>query len=487
MSAEIKNLSPQPVWGYFYDLTQIPRPTGHMEAVTRFMVAFGKGLGLETLQDEVGNVLIRKPASPGMEGHKTVTMQSHLDMVPQKNSSVKHDFLTDPIDAYIDGDWVKARETTLGADNGMGAAFAMAVLADKTLMHGPLEALFTINEEVGMDGAVGLKPGFLKGEILLNCDSEEEGELFVGCAGGADLNVSMQFKEDTYIPEGDVAVKISLTGLKGGHSGGEIHVGLGNANKLLVRFLAGHAEELDLRLIDFNGGTLRNAIPREAFATLAVAADKVDALKALVNTYQEILKNELEAKEKNLALLLDAVANDKAALTAQSRDSFVRLLNATPNGVIRNSDVAKGVVETSLNVGVVTMTDDNVQIHCLVRSLIDSGKDYVVSMLDSLGKLAGAKTEAKGAYPGWQPDANSPVMHLVRETYQRLFNKTPNIQIIHAGLECGLFKKPYPEMDMVSIGPTITGPHSPDEQVHIESVGHYWTLLTELLKSIPAK
>ena len=207
MSAEIKNLSPQPVWGYFYDLTQIPRPTGHMEAVTRFMVAFGKGLGLETLQDEVGNVLIRKPASPGMEGHKTVTMQSHLDMVPQKNSSVKHDFLTDPIDAYIDGDWVKARETTLGADNGMGAAFAMAVLADKTLTHGPLEALFTINEEVGMDGAVGLKPGFLKGEILLNCDSEEEGELFVGCAGGADLNVSMQFKEDTYIPEGDVAVK----------------------------------------------------------------------------------------------------------------------------------------------------------------------------------------------------------------------------------------------------------------------------------------
>lgn len=253
-----------------------------------------------------------------------------------------------------------------------------------------------------------------------------------------------------------------------------------------MRFLAGHAEELDLRLIDFNGGTLRNAIPREAFATIAVAADKVDALKSLVNTYQEILKNEL-AEKKNLALLLDSVANDKAALIAKSRDTFIRLLNATPNGVIRNSDVAKGVVETSLNVGVVTMTDNNVEIHCLIRSLIDSGKDYVVSMLDSLGKLAGAKTEAKGAYPGWQPDANSPVMHLVRETYQRLFNKTPNIQIIHAGLECGLFKKPYPEMDMVSIGPTITGPHSPDEQVHIESVGHYWTLLTELLKEIPAK
>ena len=289
------------------------------------------------------------------------------------------------------------------------------------------------------------------------------------------------------VPAGFGTFKLTLKGLKGGHSGGEIHGGLSNANKLLVRFLAGHAEELDLRLIDFNGGTLRNAIPREAFATIAVAADKVDALKSLVNTYQEILKNELAEKEKNLALLLDSVANDKAALIAKSRDTFIRLLNATPNGVIRNSDVAKGVVETSLNVGVVTMTDNNVEIHCLIRSLIDSGKDYVVSMLDSLGKLAGAKTEAKGAYPGWQPDANSPVMHLVRETYQRLFNKTPNIQIIHAGLECGLFKKPYPEMDMVSIGPTITGPHSPDEQVHIESVGHYWTLLTELLKEIPAK
>ena len=300
MSAEIKNLSPQPVWGYFYDLTQIPRPTGHMEAVTRFMVAFGKGLGLETLQDEVGNVLIRKPASPGMEGHKTVTMQSHLDMVPQKNSSVKHDFLTDPIDAYIDGDWVKARETTLGADNGMGAAFAMAVLADKTLTHGPLEALFTINEEVGMDGAVGLKPGFLKGEILLNCDSEEEGELFVGCAGGADLNVSMQFKEDTYIPEGDVAVKISLTGLKGGHSGVDIHLGRANANKLMFRFLKEAVRDYGARLSSVDGGSLRNAIPREAFAVITIPGDNVEALWELVSDYQEMYRYEYKGIEHNI-------------------------------------------------------------------------------------------------------------------------------------------------------------------------------------------
>ena len=300
MSAEIKILSPQPVWGYFYDLTQIPRPTGHMEAVTRFMVAFGKGLGLETLQDEVGNVLIRKPAFPGMEGHKTVTMQSHLDMVPQKNSSVKHDFLTDPIDAYIDGDWVKARETTLGADNGMGAAFAMAVLADKTLTHGPLEALFTINEEVGMDGAVGLKPGFLKGEILLNCDSEEEGELFVGCAGGADLNVSMQFKEDTYIPEGDVAVKISLTGLKGGHSGVDIHLGRANANKLMFRFLKEAVRDYGARLSSVDGGSLRNAIPREAFAVVTIPGDNVEALWELVSDYQEMYRYEYKGIEHNI-------------------------------------------------------------------------------------------------------------------------------------------------------------------------------------------
>ena len=334
MSAEIKNLSPQPVWGYFYDLTQIPRPTGHMEAVTRFMVAFGKGLGLETLQDEVGNVLIRKPASPGMEGHKTVTMQSHLDMVPQKNSSVKHDFLTDPIDAYIDGDWVKARETTLGADNGMGAAFAMAVLADKTLKHGPLEALFTINEEVGMDGAVGLKPGFLKGEILLNCDSEEEGELFVGCAGGADLNVSMQFKEDTYIPEGDVAVKICLTGLKGGHSGVDIHLGRANANKLMFRFLKEAVRDYGARLSSIDGGSLRNAIPREAFAVVTIPGDNVEALWELVSDYQEMYRSEYKGIEHNINFMAEMTDMPATLIPEEIQDDLINAIEGCQNGVI---------------------------------------------------------------------------------------------------------------------------------------------------------
>ncbi|MDU5714174.1 MAG: beta-Ala-His dipeptidase [Citrobacter freundii] len=458
--SELSQLSPQPLWDIFAKICSIPHPSYHEEQLAEHILSWAQEKGFHVERDQVGNILIRKPATAGMENRKPVVLQAHLDMVPQKNNDTVHDFTKDPIQPYIDGEWVKARGTTLGADNGIGMASALAVLADDSVVHGPLEVLLTMTEEAGMDGAFGLQANWLQADILINTDSEEEGEIYMGCAGGIDFTSNLPLSREA-IPAGFQSFKLTLKGLKGGHSGGEIHVGLGNANKLLVRFLAGHAEELDLRLVDFNGGTLRNAIPREAFATLAVAADKVDALKALVNTYQEILKNELEAKEKNLALLLDAVTQDKAALTAESRDSFVRLLNATPNGVIRNSDVAKGVVETSLNVGVVTMTDDNVEIHCLIQ--------------------------AKGGYPGWQPDANSPVMHLVRETYQRLFNKTPNIQIIHAGLECGLFKKPYPDMDMVSIGPTITGPHSPDEQVHIESVGHYWTLLTELLKSIPAK
>ncbi|EFX8711804.1 beta-Ala-His dipeptidase, partial [Shigella flexneri] len=412
--SELSQLSPQPLWDIFAKICSIPHPSYHEEQLAEYIVGWAKEKGFHVERDQVGNILIRKPATAGMENRKPVVLQAHLDMVPQKNNDTVHDFTKDPIQPYIDGEWVKARGTTLGADNGIGMASALAVLADENVVHGPLEVLLTITEEAGMDGAFGLQSNWLQADILINTDSEEEGEIYMGCAGGIDFTSNLHLDREA-VPAGFETFKLTLKGLKGGHSGGEIHVGLGNANKLLVRFLAGHAEELDLRLIDFNGGTLRNAIPREAFATIAVTADKVDALKSLVNTYQEILKNELAEKEKNLALLLDSVANDKAALIAKSRDTFIRLLNATPNGVIRNSDVAKGVVETSLNVGVVTMTDNNVEIHCLIRSLIDSGKDYVVSMLDSLGKLAGAKTEAKGAYPGWQPDANSPVMHLVRE------------------------------------------------------------------------
>ncbi len=484
--SELSQLSPQPLWDIFAKICSIPHPSYHEEQLAEHIMGWAKEKGLHAERDQVGNILIRKPATAGMENRKPVVLQAHLDMVPQKNNDTVHDFTKDPIQPYIDGEWVKARGTTLGADNGIGMASALAVLADDSVEHGPLEVLLTMTEEAGMDGAFGLQANWLQADILINTDSEEEGEIYMGCAGGIDFISTLALSREA-VPAGFQTFKLTLKGLKGGHSGGDIHLGLGNANKLLARFLADHSADLDLRLVDFNGGTLRNAIPREAFATLAVAADKAEALKAQANAYLDILKNELSVKEKNLTLVLETATSDKAALTAQSRDAFVQLLNATPNGVIRNSDVAKGVVETSLNVGVVTMGDDSAEIICLIRSLIDSGKEYVVSMLESLGKLAGAKTSAKGSYPGWQPDASSPVMALVRETYQRLFNSTPNIQVIHAGLECGLFKKPYPDMDMVSIGPTITGPHSPDEQVHIESVGHYWTLLTELLKAIPAK
>ncbi|MGC6135704.1 cytosol nonspecific dipeptidase [Enterobacter cloacae] len=484
--SELSQLSPQPLWDIFAKICSIPHPSYHEEQLAEHIMGWAKEKGLHAERDQVGNILIHKPATAGMENRKPVVLQAHLDMVPQKNNDTVHDFTKDPIQPYIDGDWVKARGTTLGADNGIGMASALAVLADDSVQHGPLEVLLTMTEEAGMDGAFGLQANWLQADILINTDSEEEGEIYMGCAGGIDFISTLPLSREA-VPAGFQTFKLTLKGLKGGHSGGDIHLGLGNANKLLARFLAGHAADLDLRLVDFNGGTLRNAIPREAFATVAVPAAKADELKKLSSVYLDILKNELSAKEKNLTVVLESVSTDKAALTTQSRDTFIQLLNATPNGVIRNSDVAKGVVETSLNVGVVTMGDDSAEIICLIRSLIDTGKEYVVSMLESLGTLAGAKTSAKGSYPGWQPDASSPVMALVRETYQRLFNSTPNIQVIHAGLECGLFKKPYPNMDMVSIGPTITGPHSPDEQVHIESVGHYWTLLTELLKAIPAK
>ncbi|MDU3994668.1 MAG: beta-Ala-His dipeptidase [Enterobacter sp.] len=472
--SELSQLSPQPLWDIFAKICSIPHPSYHEEQLAEHIMGWAKEKGLHAERDQVGNILIRKPATAGMENRKPVVLQAHLDMVPQKNNDTVHDFTKDPIQPYIDGEWVKARGTTLGADNGIGMASALAVLADDSVEHGPLEVLLTMTEEAGMDGAFGLQANWLQADILINTDSEEEGEIYMGCAGGIDFISTLPLSREA-IPAGFETFKLTLKGLKGGHSGGDIHLGLGNANKLLARFLAGHAAELDLR------------IPREAFATVAVPAAKAEELKNLSSLYLDILKNELSEKEKNLTVVLESVTTDKAALTAQSRDTFVQLLNATPNGVIRNSDVAKGVVETSLNVGVVTMGDDSAEIICLIRSLIDSGKEYVVSMLESLGTLAGAKTSAKGSYPGWQPDASSPVMALVRETYQRLFNSTPNIQVIHAGLECGLFKKPYPDMDMVSIGPTITGPHSPDEQVHIESVGHYWTLLTELLKAIPVK
>ncbi|PHM68965.1 beta-Ala-His dipeptidase [Xenorhabdus sp. KJ12.1] len=484
--SELSTLSPQPLWDIFAKICSIPHPSYHEEELASHIIEWAEDKNLHVERDEVGNILIRKPATKGMEDRKTVVLQAHLDMVPQKNNDTQHDFAKDPIRPYIDGDWITAEGTTLGADNGIGMASALAVLADESVKHGPLEVLLTMTEEAGMDGAFGLQPGWLQADILINTDSEEEGEIYMGCAGGVDYVSTLPLSREP-LPANYQTLQLTIKGLKGGHSGGDIHLGLGNANKLLARFLAEYSDELELKLIHLQGGTLRNAIPREGSTIIAVPAAQLPKLHQVKDNYLEMLKNEYAVAETNLTLLLDDVKTLSQALTADCQSRFIAMLNTMPNGVIRMSDVAKGVVETSLNVGVVNMEEDHVEVICLIRSLIESGKAYVVGMLNSLAKLSGAEATASGDYPGWQPDADSPVMHLVRETYHQLFDSTPNIMVIHAGLECGLFKKPYPDMDMVSIGPTIRGAHSPDERVHIKSVGQYWQLLTAILKAIPVK
>lgn len=484
MSAEIKDLSPKRVWGYFYDLTQIPRPTGQMEAVTRYVMDFGKSLGLETLQDEVGNVLIRKPATPGMEGRKTVVLQSHLDMVPQKNSAVKHDFSTDPIDAYIDGDWVTAQDTTLGADNGIGAALAMAVMADNSLKHGPVEALFTVDEEVGMDGAFGLKPGFLKADTLINCDSEEEGQLFVGCAGGADLNISFQYKDDTYIPEGDVAVKLSLTGLKGGHSGVDIHLGRANANKLLFRFLKEAVGGYGVRLSSVEGGSLRNAIPREAFAVITLPEDETETLWELVSDYQDLYRTEYAGIENNITFEAEKVELPSTLIPEEIQDDLINAIEGCQNGVISMLHDFPGTVESSSNLAVVKSEEGLIEVKILVRSSSESRKASVCSSLESVFALAGAKVEEGGSYNGWQPNINSPILKLMENTYQEMFGKKPEVKVMHAGLECGIIQGAYPNMDMISIGPDLEYPHSPDERIRISTVEKVWDFIKTTLEKI---
>lgn len=484
MSAEIKDLSPKHVWGYFYDLTQIPRPTGHMEAVTRFMISFGKGLGLETLQDEAGNILIRKAATPGMESRKTIILQSHLDMVPQKNSSVKHDFEKDPIDAYIDGDWVTARDTTLGADNGIGAALAMAILSDNSLRHGPVEALFTIDEEQGMDGAFGLRPNFLKGEILLNCDSEEEGVLFVGCAGGADMNISFQYKEDTYIPEGDVAVKVSLTGLKGGHSGVDIHLGRANANKLMFRFLKEAVCDYGARLSSVEGGSLRNAIPREAFALITIPGDNVEALWELIADYQDTFRAEYKGIEEKICFMAEMAELPTILIPEEIQDDLINAIEGCQNGVISMLNDFPGTVESSSNLAIVKTSHGLIEVKLLIRSSSESRKASVSSSLESIFALAGAKVEESGAYNGWQPNIESPILNEMKTTYLDLFGKEPSVKVMHAGLECGIIQGVYPSMDMISIGPDLQHPHSPDERVNIPSVQKTWEFITQTLERI---
>lgn len=484
--SEISTLSPEPVWQFFDKICSIPHPSKHEEALAQYIISWATEQSLVVKRDKTGNIFIKKPATEGMENRKGVVLQAHLDMVPQKNEDTKHDFVTDAIQPYIDGDWVTAKGTTLGADNGMGLASCLAVLASNEIKHGPLEVLLTIDEEAGMTGAFGLEEGWLEGDFLLNTDSEQEGEVYMGCAGGIDGTITFDVKREK-IPTGYVTRELSLKGLKGGHSGCDIHTGRGNANKLLGRFLAGHAEELELRVIDFRGGSLRNAIPREAFVTVAVPMVNEGLLNELFTKFINILKAEVGKVETNILPLYEIVETDAQMFTIESQTRFIAGLNACPNGVIRMSDDVEGVVETSLNVGVITTKKSKVIVHCLIRSLIDSGRSQVEGMLASIAQLANAKVDFTGAYPGWKPDADSEIMHVFRDVYEGIYGNKPNIMVIHAGLECGLFKQPYPNMDMLSFGPTIKFPHSPDEKVEIKSVALFWEQMTAILESIPKK
>ncbi len=486
MNKEIFNLEPQRVWKNFYSLTQIPRPSKKEKRVIEFMVEFGKKLGLETFVDDVGNVIIRKPATPGMENRKGVVLQGHLDMVPQKNSDKVHDFEKDPIEAYIDGEWVTADGTTLGADNGIGVAAAMAVLEAKDIAHGPIEALFTIDEETGMTGAFGLKPGLLKGEILINMDSEDEGELYVGCAGGLDANIEFSARLES-TPSNHFAYKLAITGLKGGHSGMDINLGRANSIKLLFRFLYQAEKQLALRIASIDGGSLRNAIPREAFAVVVVPTGKTTEFEKMLGQFEKIYKDEFSLTEPNLKFTYEKVDMPSKVLDNNIQSKAIRAFFGCPNGVVRMSDAVPGLVETSNNLARVFTENDKIKGQCLLRSSVESSKDALAQKMAAIFELAGASIDFTGGYPGWKPNPNSAILKSMQDVYQKMYGKIPEVKAIHAGLECGLLGGVYTNWDMISFGPTIRHPHSPDEKVNIETVKKFWDYLVEVLKNIPIK
>ncbi|MBU2869547.1 aminoacyl-histidine dipeptidase [Colwellia sp. E2M01] len=496
--SNISQLAPANLWQLFDKICSIPRPSKHEQAISLWIQTWAKQLGLSVKEDTVGNLIIQKAATAGLENRKGIILQAHMDMVPQKNNGVEHDFLTDPIKPYIidnegnpadnndNGIWVTAQGTTLGADNGLGLASALAVLASDDIPHGPIEVLITIDEEAGMTGAFGLASGWLDGDILINTDSEQEGEVYVGCAGGIDgkASFSLAFEE---VPNNYQAFNLSISGLKGGHSGVDIDTGRANANKLLVRFLLTACNEFDIRLTELNGGSLRNAIPRDADASFVIATENVAALKLALADYLTTIKANYSVVENNLELLLISPEDFAQCWTRATQAAILRALNACPNGVIRMSDDIAGIVETSLNLGVMQTRGRKFNAMVLIRSLHDDGRLETQQMVQSVFELAGADVNFSGAYPGWKPDNESAIMQLVVDTYQTLFNKMPEIMVIHAGLECGLFKDAYPQWDMVSIGPTIKYPHSPDEKVEIASVTKYWQLLKAVLANAPTK
>ena len=482
----ITDLNPKNVWGHFYSLTQIPRPSKKEEKAVLFLENFGKSLGLETIKDELGNIIIRKPATPGMENRKGIIFQAHIDMVPQKNSDKVHDFEKDPIITRIVDGWMYATGTTLGADNGLGVAVAMAVLEAKDLVHGPVEMLITVDEEAGMNGARGLKPGLLKGDILINLDSEDEGELYVGCAGGLDATVVFNYKEES-LPAGYEGYELKITGMKGGHSGMDIILGRGNANKSMVRILLPLMEKLGAKLVCVEGGSLRNAIPREAFATLAIPAEKGNEAKAIVAKECADIQNELAAQDPGVNIVLEKVVAPSKAIESDVALKMVKAVYACPNGVERMSDAMQGLVETSNNLAIVKSENGVITISCLLRSSMDSAKDILAESIKSLFDLAGAKTTLSGGYPGWKPNMDSDILKTMQKVYKDMYGKTPEIMAIHAGLECGILGGAYPNWDMISCGPTIRSPHSPDERVNVETVEKWWNYVVEVLKNAPIK
>ena len=482
----ILQLAPQNVWKHFYSLTQIPRPSGHMERITEFLVNFGKSLGLESFVDEVGNVIIRKPATPGMENRKGVILQAHMDMVPQKNNDTVHDFTKDPIETYIDGDWVKAKGTTLGADNGLGVAAIMAVLEANDLKHGPLEALITKDEETGMYGAFGLKPGTLNGEILLNLDSEDEGELYIGCAGGIDITATLEYKEET--PAADlVARRITLKGLRGGHSGLEINQGRGNANKLLTRIVHDLLIEFDCQLSSFEGGNMRNAIPREAHAVLVFNPEDIEGLEDYIKEYEVQINEEYTSIEEGIVVKLENVDLPAAIVPEEIQDNMISVLMACQNGVMRMIPTVPDTVETSSNLAIVTIGGGKADVRILARSSCDTMKDFLADSLTACFSMAGMKVELSGSYSGWQPNVDSPILHAMTLSYKQQFGIEPAVKVIHAGLECGIIGANCPGHDMISFGPTLRSPHSPDERAYIPSVTKFYDFLVATLEQTPEK
>lgn len=481
---KITDLRPNIVWKHFYALTQIPRPSKHEEKVLEYVISIAREAGCEYDQDEAGNIVVRKPASPGMENRKAVVLQSHVDMVPQKNSDKSHDFEKDPIEAYVDNEWIKANGTTLGSDNGIGVSAMLAVLEDNSLKHGPMECLFTVDEETGMTGAFALKEGFVKGDILLNLDSEEEGELFVGCAGGMDGTFTF-LASKTAVPENFIGLQIAIKGLKGGHSGMDISLGRANANKVLVRALLKVLEKHDFDVQHIEGGNLRNAIPRESYANIFVDPGERDDIEAKFAHIFDIIASEYKLTEPDFHYTI----KENKELPDQAFESieiepFLKALLALPNGVIRTDKTMDNGVETSTNLAAIQSTDTQLQAQCLLRSSVDSAKHALGDRMRAIFDLIGAESVFSGDYPGWRPNLQSRVLEIMKPVCKKVYDHEPAVKAVHAGLECGIIGAVYKQLDMISFGPTIQFPHSPDERVHIKSVERFWQVLVKTLEHI---